>query len=118
MESSLRNRKFKYISIKLFREEGYLSTDILHFQYHPISDTINVYEVLSFNKQRIIYNKICERFVKKSKSSRPDEIKNNMRELIRKEPTISAQKIKEVTGYNWHMVTRYYMILKKELNKN
>lgn len=38
-----------------------------------------------------------------------------MRELIEKEPTISAQEIKRITGYNWPIIIRYYMKLKIEL---
>ena len=39
-----------------------------------------------------------------------------MRELIEKEPAISVQEIRNITGYNWPIIIRYYMKLKIELN--
>lgn len=111
-------RKFKYISVRLFKEERHILSDIVFIQYNVNADNLNIYDLICYRRKRTAFCKICKSFLKPKKPDKNNEIaRNRMKELIEKEPTISARKIKQITGYDWHIITRYYMKLKIELDK-
>jgi hypothetical protein len=111
-------RKSKYISSKLFKEGGYDLSDVIYIQYNVNADNLTIYDLIGYRSKRAAFYRICKSF---SKSKRPHKLaeiaRNRMRELIAKEPNMSSHKIKQMTGYGWPIVTRYYMTLKTELHK-
>jgi hypothetical protein len=81
-------------------------------------DNLNIYDTIYFQRKRSIFSKICKNFSKpKRQHKRAEIVENRMRKLIEKEPTISAQEIRCITGYNWPIITRYYMKLKIKSNR-
>ncbi len=109
-------RQFKYISVKLFKEEKHIVTDVLYFQYNVNADNINIYDIICFQRKRANFIPICKSFSKPRRQNKFAEIaKNRIKELIEKEPTISSNKIMLITGYDCHIITRYYMKLKMEI---
>ena len=114
----LYRRKFKHISVKLFKEQEHTLSDALYIQYNVDAENLNIYDVIYFHRKRLFVS-ICKSFSKPRRVHKCAEIaKNRMKELIEKEPTISSGEIKNITGYDWYIITRYYMRLKNELTKN
>ena len=101
---------------ELFKEEGHNLSDVIFVQYNVNADNLNIYDLICYQRKRSAFYRICKSFSKPKRPHKFAEIaRNRMRELIVKEPTISASKIKHITGYDWHIITRYYMTLKIEL---
>lgn len=110
-------RKFKHISVNLFKEQGYILSDVLYIQYNVNAENINLYDIIYFHRKRLFIS-ICKTFSKPRRVHKRAEIaKNRMKELIEKNPTISSSEIKNITGYDWYIIIRYYMELKKDKQK-
>ncbi len=79
MEKQRYRRKYKYISIRLFKEEGHILSDIIFIQYNVDIDNLNIYDTICLQRKRSIFNKICKNF------SKPKSWINTIKTLIRKD---------------------------------
>jgi len=101
--------------MRLFEEQEHILSDVLYIQYNVNAENINIYDAIYFRRKGL-FIPICKSFSRPRRAHKNADIaKNRMKELIEKEPMISASKIKNITGYDWYIINRYYMRLKKEL---
>lgn len=95
-------------------EEGYMLSDVLCFQYNINTDNTSVYDVVNFRKKMSAFVTVCKGFSRPRRVCKSAEIvKNNIRELIEKNPSISINEIILITRYGRSIIDRYYMPFKK-----
>lgn len=106
-------RRYKFISIALYKEEGYLLSDVTYVQCNMNTGNINIYDAIKFKKKLFEFVPIFKRFSGPRINKFSAIAKNKMKELIEKNPSISSSEIIRATGYDWPIINRYYMTLKK-----
>jgi hypothetical protein len=107
------DRRRKYISIKILKEEGCVLSDVILAQYNRNADNFNVYDAIKFGRWLCDLVPVFKRFSKPRVNKFSEAAKNKIKELIEKNNSISSTEIIQETGIDRSTVNRYYMSLKR-----
>lgn len=108
------DRRCKYVSVKILKEEGYILSDVILVQYNSNADNFNMYDVIKFGRWKCDFVPVFKRFSKPRKPNKfAETAKSKIKELIEKNNSISMAEIMHETGYDKYIINRYYMFLKR-----
>ena len=93
------DRRYKYVSITILKEEGCVLSDAILVQYNRNADNFNIYDVIKFGRRSCEFVPVFKRFSKPRANKFSEATKNKIKELIEKNNSISITEITHETGY-------------------
>jgi hypothetical protein len=112
-ENTRYDRRRKYVSIKILKEEGCVISDVMLIQYNRNADNFNIYDVIRFGRWFCDFVPVFKRFSKPRVNKFAETAKNKIKESIEKNNSISSTEIMQETGIDQSIINRYYMSLKR-----